>query len=463
MILAICISVGLTFLVSAGLAFLIEPMSEDLGISDAAVEAVLAVPSIASLTVIFLAGQAGDRLGHRRMMLLLSALFAVGGLVLTGAQETVGAIGGLALCGGAATAIQIVGLGLLQETFPDGDARVSAFTTFGMVYPLALISFPELTAGLLNVANWRLVPVIWASAGLVMAGVVGFLIRRVSESRPLGEWLTLVLAGISLAALVRFLDSIGRRGLMTPGALGALAVLIAASIAFTARFRTLVSPSFSFEPMRGGLIRVLLLGVMVISLVGTLTFVIIALEYMYDMSPLKASIAVIPAQAGAVVGAKVLAAKAIRRWGEGRAGQILLLVLALSMLPLVAMTPGTPAWYLVLCAVAFNTAAFAAITVVTADVMSFSPPGKSGPMSAIRGAASAIGSGLGVVVLGTSVITAVTVSRGAAGVDAEQIRQLAQGLRIDGVLGFAVVATAWIGLVIAARRSAMPGRLKSVA
>ena len=34
---------------------------------------------------------------------------------------------------------------------------------------------------------------------------------------------------------------------------------------------------------------------------------------MYDMSPLKASIAVIPAQAGAVVGAKVLAAKAIRR------------------------------------------------------------------------------------------------------------------------------------------------------
>ena len=101
----------------------------------------LAVPSIASLTVIFLAGQAGDRLGHRRMMLLLSALFAVGGLVLTGAQETVRAIGGLALCGGAATAIQIVGLGLLQETFPDGDARVSAFTTFGMVYPLALISF----------------------------------------------------------------------------------------------------------------------------------------------------------------------------------------------------------------------------------------------------------------------------------------------------------------------------------
>jgi hypothetical protein len=29
-ILAICVSVGLTFLVGAGLAFLIEPMSEDL-------------------------------------------------------------------------------------------------------------------------------------------------------------------------------------------------------------------------------------------------------------------------------------------------------------------------------------------------------------------------------------------------------------------------------------------------
>jgi DHA2 family multidrug resistance protein-like MFS transporter len=461
-VLAICISVGLTFLVSAGLAFLIEPMAEDLGISDGAVEAVLAVPSIASLTVIFLAGQAGDRLGHRRMMLLFSALFVAGSLVVTGAQETVGAIGGLALCGGSATAIQIVGLGLLQESFPHGDSRVSAFTTFGMVYPLALISFPELTAGLLNVANWRLVPVLWAAAGLVMAGVVGFLVRRGPQSRPMGEWLTLLLAGITLAALVRFLDSIGRRGLMTPGALTALAVLIVATVAFIARFRTLASPSFSFEPVRGRLIRVLLLGVMVISLVGTLTFVIIALEYMYDMSPMKASIAVIPAQAGGVVGAKVLAAKAIRRWGEAKSGEILMLALAVSMLPLVAMTTGTPAWYLVLCAVLFNTAAFAAITVVTADVMSFASPGQSGPMSAIRGAASAIGSGLAVVVLGTSVITSVNVSGGAGEVDAEQIGQLAQGLRIDGILGFAVVVTAWIGLVIEARRYALPERLKSV-
>lgn len=393
------------------------------------------------------------------MMLLLNVLFGAGGLVLAGAQETVGAIGGLALCGGSATAIQIVGLGLLQESFPQGEARVSAFTTFGMIYPLALISFPELTAGLLNVANWRLIPVLWAAAGLVMAGMVGFLIRHRPESRPLGEWLTLLLAGIALAAPVRLLDSIGRRGLMAPGALGALAVLIVATVAFAARFCTLVSPSFSFEPMRGGLIRVLLLGVMVVSLVGTLTFVIFALEYMYDMSALKASIVVIPAQAGAVLGAKVLAARAIRRWGEARAGQILLLVLAVSMLPLIAMRPGTPAWYLVLCAVLFNTAAFAASTVVTADVMSFAPPGQSGPMSAIRGAASEIGSGLAVVVLGTSVIISVTVSGGAGEVDAEQVRQLAQGLRIDGILGFAVVLTVWLGLLIAARRYPLPESL----
>ena len=182
--LAICVCVGLTFLVSAGLAFLVEPISEDLGISDAGVEVVLSVPSIASLVVIFIAGQTGDQLGHRRTLLLLSGVFTTGSLLLASAQEILGVIGGLALCGGAATAIQIVALGLLQESVPEGKPRVSAFTTFGAVYPLALIVVPVLTAVLLDAAVWRLVPLAWSAAGLVMAGVVACFVRRASTPRP---------------------------------------------------------------------------------------------------------------------------------------------------------------------------------------------------------------------------------------------------------------------------------------
>jgi MFS family permease len=451
---AICLSVGLTFLVSAGLTFLIEPMSEDLHLGDASVEAILAIPSIASLIVIFIAGQTGDRLGHRRTLLLFSVLFVIGSALVAVAQEGLAIAVGLALCGAAATAIQIVALGLLQESVPDGPAHVSAFTTYGMVYPLAFLFFPVLTAGLLDVAAWRLIPIIWAAAGVVIAVVVSLVVTRSDHRQPLGEWLTPLLAGVVLAAGVRFLDSIGSQGPLTPITLIGFLILAIALIAFGLRYRMVTVSSFSFTPVRGVLMRVLLLGVALVALVGTLTYVILALEYMYGMSPLHAAIAVIPAQAGAVLGAKIIAGHAIRHWGISRAGRHATLALAISMLPLVAMQASTPAWYLIACATLFNTVALAAVTILNTDVMSRAPQGHSGPVSSFRGAASSIGTGLGVVVLGTSVITAVNMSAGSTNVNGDQVQQLAAGLRLDGILGFAVALIAWLALLLVNRRSA---------
>ncbi|MEY4136503.1 MAG: hypothetical protein RL205_631, partial [Actinomycetota bacterium] len=198
-------------------------------------------------------------------------------------------------------------------------------------------------------------------------------------------------------------------------------------------------------------------GVTFVALVGTLTYVILALEYMYGMSPLEASIAVIPAQASAVIGAKLIAGLAIRRWGKGTAGRHLTLALAVTMLPLLAMHATTPAWYLVACATLFNMVAFAAVTALNTDVMSRAEPGATGPMSSFRGAASSIGSGLGVVVLGTSVITAVNMSGGSSSVTAQQSEQLAAGLRLDGILGCLVALAAWAALTVVERRSRMQG------
>lgn len=449
--LAICISVGLTFLISAGLTFLVEPMSEDLGLDDGAVEAVLAIPSIASLIVIFIAGQIGDRLGHRRTLLLFSIVFIVGSGLLAAAPGAVVALIGLALCGAAATAIQIVALALLQKSVPDGPAHVSAFTTFGMIYPLAYLTFPVLTAGILDIAAWRVIPLIWAIAGMVIALVVALMVQRADERSPIGEWLTPLLAGLALAAGVRFLDSIGRKGLLTPVTLIGLVLAAITLTAFLARFRAVSNSSFSFGPIRGAMSRTLLLGITIVSIVGTLTYVILALEFMYGMSPLQASLAVIPAQAGAVVGAKLIGGATIRRWGVHRAGRRMTLALALSVLPLLAMQAGTPSWYLVVCATLFNSTALAAITVLNTDFMSRAPLGQTGPMSSFRGAASSIGSGLGVVILGTSVISAVNMSAGSGGVTAQQAEQIAAGLRLDGLLGFLVALTACICLTIVER------------
>ena len=104
------------------------------------------------------------------------------------------------------------------------------------------------------------------------------------------------------------------------------------------------NPGFSFAPVSSGTLRILLMAVGLVSLVSLLTFLTIMLEYFYDLKPIQASLAMIPAQLGAVFGAKVLATMAIKRWGGIRAIRVLVLGIAIPILGLVIFQTSTPTW-----------------------------------------------------------------------------------------------------------------------
>ena len=140
---AVCVIAGLSLLVVAGLTFLVTPMSEDLGLSNSEVENILDIPSVSALLVIFIAGQAGDRLGHRRTLIISGAGFTLGSLILAMSSGPVAIEVGLAMCGSTAVALQILAIGLLQQTVPEGKARVSAFTSYGMVFRGRLLARPQ--------------------------------------------------------------------------------------------------------------------------------------------------------------------------------------------------------------------------------------------------------------------------------------------------------------------------------
>lgn len=84
--LAISVIVGLTLLVITGLTFLVEPLTQDLALSDEATEQALVAPTIASLLVVFIAGRAGDRFGQRRTIVVAAAVFTLGAAALASAQ-----------------------------------------------------------------------------------------------------------------------------------------------------------------------------------------------------------------------------------------------------------------------------------------------------------------------------------------------------------------------------------------
>jgi len=451
--LAVCVIAGLSLLVVAGLTFLVTPMSEDLGLSNSEVENILDIPSVSALLVIFIAGQAGDRLGHRKTLIISGAGFTLGSLILATASGPVTIEIGLAMCGSTAVALQILAIGLLQQTVPEGKARVSAFTSYGMVFPLGFLIFPVATGGLLEVANWRLIPIIWAIAGILICAVAFMLVGRGESNRPMGVWLTPLLAGITLTAAANSLAEASHKRPESTIIVVGVIVSITAAVGCALAMRHSSRSTFTLEPLRSGLLRSLLIGVGIVSLVGMLTYVTIALEYLYDLSPLRAAILLVPAQLGAVVGAKFLAAWAMHRWGVSLAARRLLVAIAAAMLPLLAMQSSTPAWYLISSAAIFSCMGMAALTVLNAEVMGQAPRESTGAVSSFRAAASSIGGALGVAVLGTAIISAVSVDDGVGAVSPAQLDQLAAGLRLDAVLACVIAAIGWAILTRAARRS----------
>ncbi len=450
---AVCTVVGLSLLLATGLTFLVAPMAIDLGLSDEVIEDALVVPAIAALIVVFISGWAGDVFGHRRAMISAGLIFASGAALLAMAGNGLGVQIGLALAGIGAALIQVVAVALLQQTAPRGSAHVSAFTSFGVVYPLAFLVLPVATAGLVVLTDWRWVPCAWVFAGLSISGIAWRMLDRTAPTASRGEWGTSLLAGLSLAAGCTALAEVDNLALEPVKIAGGAVVCCAAALACLALTRRAREPGFSMRPINEPLLKSLLLGVAALSCIQLLTYLCIAMEYFYDMTALQVAIAIVPAQIGAIVGAKVVARVAIRILGTGRAGRTLVLLTGVSTLPLALTVAATPMWFLVLVATLFSTVGFAALTVLNLDVMSRAPVNGAGAVSAFRTAASSVGTAAGMALLGTIIITSIDIEAATGGGELDQREGLATALRIDGLLTFVIAVVAWLILIFGARHN----------
>ena len=441
----VAVIVFLTFLVSTGLTFIITPVANDLGMDETSIEAALAVPSITSLLIIFVAGQLGDRIGYREAVVWLAGVFALGGLVLTVASGVLLLSLGLGLCGAAATGIQVVGLGLLQKSVPDGRPHISAFTTFGMVLPIALLLLPLFTALLLDAFGWRVVMLIWVVAGIIMVLLILSLVKpiKVDQKEKKQGWLAPILTGIAFAGAARLFIEVGNSTATSARALLGTGIALVAGILLVILHRRRQQPGFIVRARRHPWLSALMFGVGMVSMVGTLTFVTLALKSLYGLDEFQAALAFVPPQIGGVLGAKVIADRMMHRFSMATSARVLMFALAASFVPLLFFQASFSMWYLIGSATLFNTMVFATITVLNTEVMARGPAATPGQTSSFRGASSALGSAMAVVVLGSSVLAAIKISTPTGEMSPAQLDQLAQGLRLDGLL--AIVATLLAG------------------
>ena len=389
----------------ASFNYMLTPMLADLGLTQAQASVALSIPPIASLLIVFLAGRLGDSLGHRVVLTWMSVAFMAGSAVVAVAQGLPAVVIGLLIEGIAATGIQIVGIGLLSDRFPDPKARAAAFGTFGMVSPFIWLCFPVITGWVVGEVSWRWVPAVWVTCGAVMLVATRLLLSRAHERQPTGEVITPILAGATVASAVQSLNRLSDEGIASPATLVGIVATVALAAMTTLLVRRMKAPTFSIAPLRVGRSRALLTTIVIIPLINTVFLMTMAFQYLYGLSVLQTALVMIPAQAAAVLGTRLVAGPLMRRIGITRTAQWLFAVLAVAMLSSFLVRADSPLWVPIAYVTIYNVLTVAASITVTSGVLISAPGVDSGQLSAYRGSAQALGQVLAVVVMNTIVFT----------------------------------------------------------
>lgn len=447
-LVGLCFALVATTLVSASMTFTLAPMMRSLGLTSGQGDMVMAMPAIASMVVVFVAGRLGDRLGHRRVTVWSAPVFVVGALLVASASDFRTVQAGMLLLGASVTATQVACFGLLQGCFPDGRARVSGFSTLNMMFPAVFMVVPVLTGRVVAVADWRVVPAAWMVAGLLIPAAGLMLLPAPGPRQRTGELATPLLAGLALAGLLSATNRRAIGGWNSHATAIMLVVAVIAAVALIVLLRRLHAPTFSMDVVREPGMGALLVALLLVACAGTLGYVTLAVQYLHSLTALQAAVALLPAQVGAVLGAKALAGRLMNIVGTVRAGAVLIAALAISYLTLLLVTSGSPIWVPVLSATSFIACAMAALTVLNAAVMGRATEREQGTVSSFRAAAGNGGNALQVLFLGRGVIAAVNASTSGT-VD---MTGLVRGLHVDAVVGATLACVALTAYVLGMRQ-----------
>lgn len=432
LILGVCVVAGVSMSVTASFNYILTPMLADLNLTSDQVSTALAIPSIAAILVVFVAGLLGDRLGQRKILRIAVAFFVAGSLAIavTNGQALLSL--GLLLEGVGATVMAITALGLLGSRIDDEGERASAFATYGMVGPIVFMILPVVTGAVVRDHSWRLVPLIWVAAGVVCLVAIMTLLPASKGSGESGELWTPILAGVTVVAAVQFLSHFSDDGL-TARTMLTLAGGVVSAVVLVVVYRRMTSPSLSIKPLQNGATALLLIVVLLVPFANTWYYMTLAFQYIFGLGILQTAIAMIPAQLLGLVGAKVVGGGLMRRYGVHQAGTIMLLALAGGMLTLLLVKYDSPLWVPVTSIAVFSLASMGTAVVLTNAVMGTAPKSESGNTAAFRSSASSIGVALGFIVMSSIVFGTIQASMTrnleGAGLSAEQTTQAIQDLQ----------------------------------
>ncbi len=402
----LCVVLFLTFLdntiVSVGLANI--QSDQHAGVSD--LQWVVNGYALTFASFMLAAGQLGDLLGRKKIMLAGVAVFCGGSVVAATASTTGWLIAGRVIMGAGAAASEPGTLSILRHVYPDKETRADALGVWAAVSGLALALGPVVGGVLVGLSGWRAIFWFNLAIGAAALTMAWFFVPESSDRQGRSiDVAGIVLVATALGSLSVAVIQGESSGYRSPGilALFSLAVISGAGFFFTERRRrspVLDLSLFRRPPFTGSNIVAL---VSYFGMFSVFFFTALYVQVVGNASAYQAAVDFVPMAVGLIV-ASALTGPWVARRGP-RVPMVVGCLLAATGVLLTGHLLGpssglsTLGWTLPLAGIGFGMA----MVPVTSAALTVVRPERSGMAASATNTSREMGAVLGVAVLGSIV------------------------------------------------------------
>jgi MFS transporter, DHA2 family, methylenomycin A resistance protein len=348
------------------------------------------------------AGALSDRIGARQAYGSGLVMFVVASAAC-GLAPALGVLVAARLAQGAGAAVMMpASLALIREAYPNARKRAHAIAIWSLGAAVASAAGP-VVGGFLTLLSWRMIFFINLPVGVVALYLLSRVPRSPRRAAPF-DWAGQVTTVLGMGALTYGLIEGGALGLGAPQALGALAVAVAALMAFVIAELRVAHPMVPLELLRS---RPVAVSVSVgftftIGFYGLVFLLSLYFQELRGLSSLTTGLAFMP-MTGLSAFATLLAPRVAARFGPRvpiAAGQFLMVV---GLLSLCVAAAGAPIALLALLMVLVGLGSSLAIPTTTALLLSSVPAERAGTASGVLNTCRQLGGALAIAVFGALV------------------------------------------------------------
>jgi EmrB/QacA subfamily drug resistance transporter len=409
-LVAMCLGQAMILLDNTIVNVALPSIQRELGVTPGNLEWVVNAYVLALAALILVGGTLGDRYGRRRVFVSGLAVFTLGSALCALATDDPQLVAFRALQGAGAALMAPLALSILVDAFPEEDQRTTAIGIWAAAAGLGFGLGPILGGVLIELFDWSAIFWVNVPLGLVTAALT---LAAVRESRnpdarrldPLGA----VLASAGMFLLTFALIGTNQHPWLSLRTLALLAAAVALLAAFVAWQRRAPAPMLELGLFhnRRFLSGSVVYGIAYLALAGVLFFMTLYFQNVRGWSALETGLSLIPLNLP-FLAVTPFAGRIVHALGSARTAGFGILLVALGTATLAALSVDAAYAQAVVGYVLVGFGFGLVVPAVSSAAMSAVPPAHTGVGSGVLNASRQLGAALGLAVLGSISVAAVT-------------------------------------------------------